>query len=46
LVVSIAKRHVGPSNDFFHLVSDGNMSLIRALEKFDYARGNKFSSGS
>ncbi len=44
LVVSIAKRHVGPSNDFFHLVSDGNMSLIRAVEKFDYARGNKFST--
>jgi RNA polymerase primary sigma factor len=44
LVVSIAKRHVGPVNDFFHLVSDGNMSLIRAVEKFDYARGNKFST--
>ncbi len=44
LVVSIAKRHVGPTNDFFHLVSDGNMSLIRAVEKFDYARGNKFST--
>ena len=44
LVVSIAKRHVGPSNDFFGLVSDGNMSLIRAVEKFDYARGNKFST--
>ena len=44
MVVSIAKRHVGPSNDFFHLVSDGNMSLIRAVEKFDFARGNKFST--
>jgi RNA polymerase primary sigma factor len=44
LVVSIAKRHVGPSNNFFELVSDGNMSLIRAVEKFDYARGNKFST--
>ena len=44
LVVSIAKRHVGPTNDFFHLVSDGNMSLIRAVEKFDYSRGNKFST--
>ena len=42
LVVSIAKKHVGPSNNFFELVSDGNMSLIRAVEKFDYARGNKF----
>ncbi len=44
LVVSIAKRHVGPVDNFFELVSDGNMSLIRAIEKFDYARGNKFST--
>jgi RNA polymerase primary sigma factor/RNA polymerase sigma factor len=44
LVVSIAKRHVGAADDFFQLVSDGNMSLIRAVEKFDFARGNKFST--
>ena len=44
LVVSIAKRHVGPIDNFFELVSDGNMSLMRAVEKFDYARGNKFST--
>lgn len=44
LVVSIAKRHVGPTVNFFELVSDGNISLIRAVEKFDYARGNKFST--
>jgi len=44
LVVSIAKRHVGQTDNFFELVSDGNMSLIRAAEKFDYARGNKFST--
>ncbi|MHB8956586.1 MAG: sigma-70 family RNA polymerase sigma factor [Pirellulaceae bacterium] len=44
LVVSIAKRHVSGSDDFFGLVSDGNMSLIRAVEKFDYSRGNKFST--
>ena len=44
LVVSIAKRHVGPNNNFFELVSDGNMSLIRAVEKFDFSRGNKFST--
>ena len=44
LVVSIAKRHVGPVENFFELVSDGNISLIRAVEKFDYARGNKFST--
>lgn len=44
LVVSIAKRHVGHAESFFELVSDGNMSLMRAVEKFDYARGNKFST--
>ena len=44
LVVSIAKRHVASTDDFFALVSDGNMSLIRAVEKFDYSRGNKFST--
>jgi RNA polymerase primary sigma factor len=44
LVVSIAKRHVTGAEDFFGLVSDGNMSLIRAVEKFDYSRGNKFST--
>ena len=44
LVVSIAKRHVAPVDNFFELVSDGNMSLIRAVEKFDYTRGNKFST--
>jgi RNA polymerase primary sigma factor len=44
LVVSIAKRHVSGTEDFFSLVSDGNMSLIRAVEKFDYSRGNKFST--
>jgi RNA polymerase primary sigma factor/RNA polymerase sigma factor len=44
LVVSIAKRHVGPVADFSELVSDGNMSLIRAAEKFDFSRGNRFST--
>jgi RNA polymerase primary sigma factor/RNA polymerase sigma factor len=44
LVVSIAKRHVGAAGDFFELVSDGNVSLMRAVEKFDYGRGNKFST--
>lgn len=44
LVVSIAKRHVNSNDDFFGLVSDGNMSLIRAVEKFDFHRGNKFST--
>ena len=44
LVVSIAKRYVGPAEDFFELVSDGNMSLMRAVEKFDVGRGYKFST--
>ena len=44
LVVSIAKKHVDTNDDFFGLISDGNMSLIRASEKFDYSRGNKFST--
>jgi RNA polymerase primary sigma factor len=44
LVVNIAKRHVGPQANFFELISDGNMSLIRAVDKFDYTRGFKFST--
>ncbi len=44
LVVSIAKRYVGPAEDFFELVSDGNLSLIRAVQKFDVSLGNRFST--
>lgn len=44
LVVSIAKRHAGQAENFFELLSDGNMSLIRAVERFDFSRGNKFST--
>jgi len=44
LVVSIAKRHMSPTRDFFEIVSDGNVSLMRAVEKFDYSRGFKFST--
>lgn len=47
LVVSIARRHVGPARngpEFLEIVSDGNLSLMRAVEKFDYARGYKFST--
>lgn len=44
LVVSIAKKHAWVGEDFFGLISDGNISLIRAVEKFDYSRGNKFST--
>ena len=44
LVVSIARRHVGWSPHFFEVISDGNVSLMRAVERFDYARGNRFST--
>ncbi|MFN0136330.1 MAG: sigma-70 family RNA polymerase sigma factor [Phycisphaerae bacterium] len=44
LVVSIAKRHVAPTQEFFELVSDGNISLMRAVDKFDFNRGFKFST--
>lgn len=44
LVTSIAKKHSGQSENFFELLSDGNMSLMRAVEKFDFSRGNKFST--
>ena len=42
LVVSTAKRYMTPAHDIFELVSDGNMSLIRAVEKFDVSRGTMF----
>lgn len=44
LVVAIAKRYATSSESLFELVSDGNISLIRAVEKFDFARGFKFST--
>ncbi len=44
LVTSIAKRHAAQTDNFFELLSDGNMSLIRAVEKFDFGRGFKFST--
>ena len=44
LVVSIAKRHVGPAQNLFELVSDGNVALMRAVERFDYSLGNRFST--
>jgi RNA polymerase primary sigma factor len=44
LVVSVAKKHVGPNGNFFEMISDGNISLIRAIEKFDFGRGFKFST--
>jgi RNA polymerase primary sigma factor len=44
LVVSIAKRNLGPRDDLFERVSDGNYVLLRAVELFDYSRGNRFST--
>ena len=44
LVVNIAKRHVGPHASLFELISDGNVSLMRAVEKFDYSRRYRFST--
>jgi RNA polymerase primary sigma factor len=44
LVVSIAKNHRSPAANFFEMISDGNMTLIRAIEKFDFRRGTKFST--
>ncbi len=44
LVVSVVKKYLRPGMNFFEMVSEGNVSLIRAVEKFDYSRGFKLST--
>lgn len=44
LVVSVAKKYIGITGDLFEKISEGNYTLMRSVEKFDYTRGFKFST--
>jgi RNA polymerase primary sigma factor len=44
LVVAMARRRLGPHDDLAERVSDGNYALLRAVERFDFSRGNRFST--
>lgn len=44
LVISIARRYFGQGLDFLDLVQEGNIGLLRAVDKYDYRRGNRFST--